>query len=58
MIGDGAMDAQAKPPASAFIGYGGVVVREIVKKQACWFVDNFGDLQWVVEKYGVLHGSN
>jgi phosphoserine phosphatase len=45
MIGDGAMDAQAKPPASAFIGYGGVVVREIVKKQACWFVDNFGDLQ-------------
>ncbi len=23
MIGDGAMDAQAKPPASAFIGYGG-----------------------------------
>jgi hypothetical protein len=33
-------------------------VREIFKKQACWFVDNFGDLQWVVEKYGVLHGSN
>jgi phosphoserine phosphatase len=31
MIGDGAMDAQAKPPASAFIGYGGVVVRVL-----CW----------------------
>ena len=31
MVGDGATDAQAKPPAKAFIGFGGVIVREAVK---------------------------
>lgn len=41
MVGDGATDAQAKPPADAFIGFGGVVTREAVKEKACWFVKDF-----------------
>lgn len=32
---------QARPPADAFVGYGGVVVREKVAKGADWFVYNF-----------------
>ncbi|CAM9833424.1 unnamed protein product, partial [Hapterophycus canaliculatus] len=34
----------AKPPAEAFIGYGGVTVREAVRKGADWFVTDFGPL--------------
>ena len=41
MIGDGATDLQARPPASAFIGYGGIVVRDIVKNGADWYVTDF-----------------
>jgi len=51
MVGDGATDAQAKPPAEAFIGFGGVVVREPVKERACWFVRDFEDMITVVEKF-------
>lgn len=51
MVGDGATDAQAKPPADAFIGFGGVVVREPVKERACWFVTDFEDMIQVVEKF-------
>lgn len=32
---------QARPPADAFVGYGGVTVRENVAKGADWFVYNF-----------------
>lgn len=49
MIGDGATDAQAKPPASAFIGFGGVVEREAVKEKADWFVSSFDDLTKIVQ---------
>lgn len=49
MIGDGATDAQAKPPATAFIGFGGVVVREAVKNNADWFVTNFDDMTTIIE---------
>jgi len=49
MVGDGATDAQAKPPANAFIGFGGVIVREPVKKQSDWFVTNFDDMTKIVE---------
>ncbi len=52
MIGDGATDAQAKPPADAFIGFGGVVVREAVREKACWYVKDFQSLTAVVEKHG------
>lgn len=41
MIGDGATDMQARPPAEMFIGFGGVVTREAVKKGADWFVTDF-----------------
>jgi len=41
MIGDGATDMDARPPASAFIGYGGVQVRPKVKAGADWFVTNW-----------------
>lgn len=41
MVGDGATDAQAKPPADAFIGYGGVVRRDAVAAKADWFVTDF-----------------
>lgn len=49
MVGDGATDAQAKPPAKAFIGFGGVVTREAVKDQADWFVTSFEDMTKVVQ---------
>lgn len=44
MIGDGATDAEASPPAHAFIGYGGNVIREGVKKKAHWYVTDFQEL--------------
>lgn len=44
MIGDGATDLEAKPPANAMIGYGGVVVREKVKKEADLFIMSFKEL--------------
>ncbi|XP_013194863.1 phosphoserine phosphatase [Amyelois transitella] len=44
MIGDGATDAEACPPADGFIGFGGNVVREEVKKRASWYVTDFHDL--------------
>ncbi|KAK3866569.1 hypothetical protein Pcinc_022891 [Petrolisthes cinctipes] len=44
MIGDGITDMEACPPADAFIGFGGNVVRETVKKSATWFVYDFKTL--------------
>ena len=41
MVGDGATDMQAKPPADAFIGFGGVIERSAVKAGADWFVTDF-----------------
>lgn len=52
MVGDGATDAQAKPPADAFIGYGGVAVRDAVREKACWFVKDFKTMTAAVKKYG------
>ena len=52
MVGDGATDAQAKPPADAFIGFGGVVERQKVKDIACWFVYDFADMEHVVKEFG------
>lgn len=48
MVGDGATDMQAKPPATAFIGFGGVVEREAVKVGADWYVTSFEDMTHVV----------
>ncbi|XP_026499792.1 phosphoserine phosphatase isoform X1 [Vanessa tameamea] len=44
MIGDGATDAEASPPADAFIGFGGNVVREEVKKRSAWYITSFQEL--------------
>jgi len=44
MIGDGATDMEACPPADAFIGYGGNVIRQKVKENASWFITDFQDL--------------
>ncbi|RVE64791.1 hypothetical protein OJAV_G00129360 [Oryzias javanicus] len=50
MIGDGATDLEACPPASAFIGFGGNVVRPQVKERCSWFVTSFGELLKELEK--------
>ena len=50
MVGDGATDAQAKPPAKAFIGFGGIVERQAVKDKADWFVTDFEDMVRIVEQ--------
>jgi len=44
MVGDGVTDLEACPPADAFIGFGGNVVRETVKSKACWFVMDFQEI--------------
>ena len=41
MIGDGATDMQARPPADYFIGFGGVVERDVVRIGADWYVQDF-----------------
>jgi phosphoserine phosphatase len=52
MVGDGATDAQARPPATAFIGFGGVIVRPAVQAKADWFVTDFQDMISIVKKFG------
>ncbi|GFN77428.1 phosphoserine phosphatase [Plakobranchus ocellatus] len=52
MVGDGATDMEACPPASAFIGYGGNVVRDKVKNGAAWFVTDFKELIDELETMG------
>lgn len=44
MIGDGATDLEAAPPADHFIGYGGNIVRESVRDKAQYFVTDFKQL--------------
>lgn len=44
MIGDGATDLEASPPANHFIGYGGNVIRDEVRNRARYFVTDFQQL--------------
>jgi len=44
MIGDGATDLEACPPANFFIGYGGNIIRESVKERAQYYVTDFTQL--------------
>lgn len=44
MVGDGATDLEARPPADCFIGFGGVVKRDKVVAGADWFVTDFTEL--------------
>lgn len=50
MVGDGATDGQAKPPAAAFIGFGGVSIRKKVQDTADWFVMDFQEMSRIVEE--------
>lgn len=52
MVGDGATDMEARDVpggADAFIGFGGVQVRDKVKAGACWFVTDFQDIVAALE---------
>lgn len=44
MIGDGATDLEACPPADNFVGYGGNVVRDEVRSRAQYYVTDFQQL--------------
>jgi len=48
MIGDGMTDLEASPPADAFIGYGGNVIREEVKRKSKWYITDFQELMDVL----------
>jgi phosphoserine phosphatase len=50
MIGDGATDLEACPPAKLMIGYGGIAVREKVEKQAHVFIRSWSELQSLLEQ--------
>ncbi len=50
MIGDGVTDLEARPFASAVIGFGGNVVRERVVNEADWFVKDFRELVQVLQQ--------
>jgi phosphoserine phosphatase len=54
VIGDGVTDMQARPPADAFIGYGGVVVRAAVEQGADWFVRDWAEVLAIVESVACI----
>lgn len=49
MVGDGATDLEAAPPADAFIGFGGNQIREAVRSKADWYVTDFEVLREALE---------
>ncbi|KAK6045875.1 hypothetical protein COOONC_16620 [Cooperia oncophora] len=49
MVGDGATDLEAAPPADAFIGFGGNQIREAVRTRADWYVTDFEILRKALE---------
>jgi phosphoserine phosphatase len=49
MIGDGATDAEACPPANAFIGFGGNVVRDNVRRKCYYYALDFNELTSLLE---------
>jgi len=48
MVGDGVTDLEARPPADAFIGYGGVQVRPKVRDGADWYVTHWREVMFVL----------
>ncbi|CAG9832283.1 unnamed protein product [Diabrotica balteata] len=50
LVGDGATDLEASPPAEAFIGYGGNVIRQAVKSKAKWFITDFNEIIDVLDQ--------
>jgi len=55
MIGDGAtdLDTRTEGPAKAFIGFGGVAVREKVKAQSDWYIHSFKEILAILPKVEV-----
>ncbi|KAM7538472.1 hypothetical protein Aperf_G00000062834 [Anoplocephala perfoliata] len=54
MVGDGATDAEASPPADAFIGFGGIFEREPVKARAKYYFYSFNGIYRFFEETGLL----
>jgi phosphoserine phosphatase len=52
MVGDGATDLEACPPATLMIGYGGVAQRAAVKERAHVFIDSWTELRVLLEQAG------
>jgi phosphoserine phosphatase len=50
MVGDGISDLETLDEVDLFIGYGGVITRESVKKQAEHFIDQFSDIPALAKK--------
>lgn len=50
MVGDGVSDLEAKPVVDLFIGFGGFVEREPVKREADCFVRSLREVQTAVEQ--------
>uniref|UniRef100_A0A0R3SSN7 Phosphoserine phosphatase n=2 Tax=Hymenolepis diminuta TaxID=6216 RepID=A0A0R3SSN7_HYMDI len=54
MVGDGATDAAASPPADAFIGFGGVVVRPAVKRTTPYYFYSFDEMLEFFKRAGLI----
>jgi len=57
MVGDGVTDLEAKPPADAFLGYGGIITRQAVQNAADWFITDFAEVLPFVQDGGCASGS-
>jgi len=51
MIGDGVSDLETQTSVDLFVGFGGVVSRERVKKEARAFITDLNQLPEVIQKY-------
>jgi len=49
MIGDGATDLEAKPPAKWILGFGGIVERKIVKEKADFYEYDFHKISQILK---------
>lgn len=54
IIGDGATDAAACPPADAFIGFGGIYERQAVKSRAKYYFHSMDDIHKFLEDAGLI----
>jgi phosphoserine phosphatase len=50
MVGDGISDLESQNEVDMFIGFGGVVIREVVKNSAQHFVESFTDIPALAKK--------
>nr|XP_033778522.1 phosphoserine phosphatase [Geotrypetes seraphini] len=59
MIGDGATDMEACPPADGFIGFGGNALRQQVKDKATWYITDFDELlrEWDHDNFKLIHNN-